>query len=175
MKPGARLGALGVCLGAGISAGLAGCRDDSPPAAPPASAPATPDRLGKGERLPEAETAFGVPLPAGMRAVRVFDDSAYFSGDLELDAVLAHVQQHVRAGSAEMVKQGVVFPRATALGGDGSRLLRIELRKAAGGTQLHIQDITPPPALTEGLSEPDIWRRAGRKPDGTPLDPNQLY
>lgn len=172
----ARLGALGACLGAGIGASLAGCHDEKPREAAPASAaPAAPDRLAESERLPEAEMAFGLPLPAGMRAVRLFDDAAYFSGDLELDAVLAHVQRHVRAEPAQMRSQGVVFPRATVLGGDGSRVLRIDLRKVPGGTQLHLQDITPQPAMTEGLSPAEIWRRAGRKPDGTPLDPNQLY
>jgi hypothetical protein len=166
---------LGACLGAVITAGLAGCHDKSAPEAPPpASAPATPDRLANGERLPEAEIAFGVPLPAGMRVVRHFNDSAYFSGDLELDGVLEHVRRHVRAEPAQMRSQAIVFPRATALGDDGSRLLRIELSKIPGGTQLHIKDITPPPALS-GLSEAEMWSKAGRKPDGTPLDPNQLY
>lgn len=172
MRSRARLGA---CLGAVITVGLAGCHDKGAAEAPtPASAPTTPDRLANGERLPEAEMAFGLPLPAGMRVVRHFNDSAYFSGDLELEAVLEHVRRHVRAEPAQMLSQAIVLPRATALGGDGSRLLRIELSKTPRGTQLHIKDITPPPALS-GLSEAEIWSKAGRKPDGTPLDPNQLY
>lgn len=170
----ASLAALGACLGAGAAA-LAGCHTKSasePP--PPASAPATPDRLAEGERLPEAETAFGLPLPAGMRVVRHFNDAAYFAGDVGFDAVLEHVRRHVRAEAAQMLNQGVVFPRATVAKGDANRLLRIELSTTPRGTQLHIKDITPPPALS-GLSEAEIWRKAGRKPDGTPLDPNQVY
>jgi hypothetical protein len=175
MRSGARLGALGACFGVSLVAGLAGCRNESAADAPaPASAPATPDRLGKGERLPEAETAFGLALPAGMRVVRHFNDSAYFAGDLGFDAVLEHVRHHVRTEHAQMQSRGIVFPRARALGGDPSRLLRIELSKTPRGTQLYIKDITPPPALS-GLSEAEIWRKAGRKPDGTPLDPNQVY
>ncbi len=167
--------ALGACLGAVMAAGLAGCREKSvAEAAPPASAPATPDRLADGERLPEAELAFGLPLPAGMRVVRHFNDSAYFSGELDLDAVLEHVRRHVRTEAAQLLSQAVVFPRATVAEGDAKRLLRIELSKTPRGTQLYIKDITPPPAVT-GLSEAEIWRMAGRKPDGTPLDPNQLY
>jgi hypothetical protein len=80
----------------------------------------------------------------------------------------------VRAEPAQMLSQAIVLTRATAIGGDGSRLLRIELSKTPRGTQLYIKDITPPPALS-GLSEAEIWSKAGRKPDGTPLDPNQLY
>jgi hypothetical protein len=166
---------LGACLGAIMAAGLAGCREKSAAeSAPPTSAPATPDRLADGERLPEAELAFGLPLPAGMRVVRHFNDSAYFSGELDLDAVLEHVRRHVRTEAAQLLSQAVVFPRATVAEGEANRLLRIELSKTPRGTQLYIKDITPPPAVT-GLSEAEIWRMAGRKPDGTPLDPNQLY
>jgi hypothetical protein len=174
MRSGARLRALGACLGAGSIAGLAGCHEKTTPEAPPARAPATPDRLTSNERLPEAETAFGLPLPVGMRVLRHFNDSAYFAGDLELDAVLEHVRRHVHAEAAQMLNQGIVFPRVKVVGGDPSRLLRIELSKTPRGTQLHIKDVTPPPALS-GVSEAEIWRQAGRKPDGTPLDPNQLY
>jgi hypothetical protein len=171
----ARRRVLGTCLGAGVIAGLASCQEKSAPEAPPpASAPATPDRLAQGERLPEAEIAFGLPLPAGMRVVRHFNDAAYFAGDLGFDAVLEHVRRHVRAEAAQMLNQAIVFPRATVAGGDAGRLLRIELSKTPRGTQLHVKDVTPPPALN-GVSEAEIWRRAGRKPDGTPLDPNQLY
>lgn len=174
MRSRASLAALGVWLGAGVSA-LAGCHEKGaaePP--PPSKAPATPDRLAQGERLPEAETAFGLPLPAGMHVVRHFDDAAYFAGDVAFDAVLDHVRRHVRAGAAEMLSQGAVFPRATLAQGDTGRLLRIELSKTPRGTQLHVRDITPPPAVT-GLTEEEIWRKAGRKPDGTPVDPNQVY
>jgi hypothetical protein len=174
MRSRAALAALGAWLGAGASA-LAACHEKSasePP--PPESAATTPDRLAQSERLPEAETAFGLPLPAGMRVVRHFNDAAYFAGNVGFDAVLDHVRRHVRTEAAQMLTQAVVFPRATVVGGDPSRLLRIELSKTPRGTQLHIKDVTPPPAVT-GLSESEIWSKAGRKPDGTPLDPNQLY
>jgi hypothetical protein len=170
-----RTAALAVCLGASLAGCLCGCRNErtSEPA-PAASAPASPDRLGPGESLPEAETAFGMALPASMRLVRHFDDAAYFSGDIELEALLEHVKQQVHAGAVEMLSQGVLFPRAYVLADDSKRLLRIELSKTRHGTQLHVKDITPPPALS-GLSEAEIWRRAGRNLDGTMVDPNQVY
>jgi hypothetical protein len=175
MNAGASLAALGACLGAGVCSSLAGCQRESAPEPPAAeSAPATPDRLAPGEQLPEAETAFGLALPAGMRVVRHFNDAAYFAGELGFDAVLDHLRGHLRAQEVQLLSQGAVFPRATVAGGDAKRLLRIELSKTPRGTQLHVKDITPPPAVS-GLSEADIWRQAGRKPDGTPLDPNQLY
>lgn len=164
---------LGACLGAAVCAG--GCRDEPTlerPAA--ASVSATPDRLAPGETLPEAEAAFGLALPAGMRPVRHFHDAAYFVGDIAMDALLEHVRARVHAESVQMLNQGALFARASVTGGDPSRLLRIELSKAPRGTQLYVKDITPPPAVG-GVSEAEIWRLAGRKPDGTPLDPNQLY
>jgi hypothetical protein len=158
-----------------IGACLAGCHERSAPSlAPAASEPPTPDRLAQNERLPEAETAFGVPLPAGMRLTRHFDDAAYFAGDVPLDTLVEHLQKYVRARDVQTRGQGVVFARATVIGDETQRLLRIELRPTARGTRLHMQDVTPPPALT-GANEAEIWRKAGRNPDGTPIDQNRLY
>jgi hypothetical protein len=163
--------ALALCIGAC----LAGCQDRSATAPPPvASEVPTPDRLTKNERLPESETAFGVPLPPGMRLTRHFDDAAYFSGDVPLDSLVEHLQKYVRCRDVQARGQGVVFTRATVIGDESQRSLRIEVRPSAHGTQLHLQDITPPPALT-GANEAEIWRKAGRNPDGTPLDQNRLY
>jgi hypothetical protein len=171
MKSRARTGAL--CLSLGAT--LAGCRDASVAAPPPAeSAPTTPDRLAEDEHLPEAETAFGLPLPAGMRLVRYFDDAAYFSGEVPLDDVIEQVRKHVRAQEVQVMGQGVVFGRAQIANDDTKRLLRIEIRPSTRGTRLHVQDITPPPALT-GANDAEIWRKVGRNPDGTPLNQNELY
>jgi hypothetical protein len=170
-----RTGALCLGLGACLGVCLGAChRRSVEEAAPSVSAPATPDRLGVEEHLPEAETAFGLALPAGMRLRRHFNDAAYFSGELGLEQVLDHVRERVRARDVEAIGQGVVFPRAYVVGDTSQRLLRIELTPIPGGTQLHIQDITPPPALT-GTNDAEIWRQAGRNPDGTPIDQNSAY
>jgi hypothetical protein len=153
------------------------CREQQALPAPAGeAAAAAPDRLQDGEQLPDSETAFGLPLPKGMRLVRHFNDSAYFNGDTDLDAVLTHLRQHLAADGAQLVSRGAVFPRARIVGGDPQQLYRVEVTRTARGSQIHIKDITPAPApeLT-GLSEAEIWRRAGRNPDGTPLDPNQVY
>lgn len=162
-------------LGACLTACLPACDQTSTAEAPPpASAPVTPDRLAEGERLPESEMAFGLVLPPGMRLVRHFNESAYFAGDLELDAVLEHVRSRVETPSVQLLGQGALIERARITGDEKKRLFRISLSKVPRGTQLHIKDITPPQALS-GFSEEELWRVAGRKPDGTPLDPNQLY
>ena len=51
------------CLGLLLACASAAChREPAPVEAGP-----TPDRLVAGERLPESETAFGLPLPPGMK------------------------------------------------------------------------------------------------------------
>jgi hypothetical protein len=171
MKARARTGAL--CLSLGAS--LAGCRDAKVTEPPPSeSAPPAPDRLVANERLPEAETAFGLPLPVGMRLVRYFDDAAYFTGDLSPNDVVDQIRKHVRTRDVQAIGQAVVFARAQIVDDDTKRLLRIEIRPNSRGTHLHVQDITPPPALT-GANDAEIWRKAGRNPDGTPLNQNELY
>jgi hypothetical protein len=163
--------ALGLCL-----ALVAACREKTVPAEPlvEQEPPPSPDRLGEDERLPESETAFGLPLPPGMRAVRQYDDSAYFQGDLDVEKTLGHLRDYLSPATAQLTREGAEFPRVRIVGGDTERLYRISVSKAGLGSQLHIKDITPLPALT-GVSEAEMWRKAGRNPDGTPIDPNQVY
>lgn len=159
-----------LCLGLCLSA----CRSKSQAEPPVTEQAPTPDRLTREERLPEAETAFGLPLPPGMRLTRHFRDAAYFSGEIAQARVLEHLREHVETSNVEMMTRRVVFPRAYVKGAERRRLLRIEVSETPRGSQVHIKDITPPPA-TRAASEADLWSRAGRKPDGTPIDQNQLY
>lgn len=165
--------AIGVSVFAQL--GMACHRERAPDPAPPAPAEAAPpDRLAPTEALPEAETAFGLPLPQGMRLVRHFNDSAYFMGEVEFAALLEHVQKHVTSSTVQMRGRGAVFASTQISGDEQERLVRIELNPAPRGSELHITDITPPPAVT-GLTEAERWRRAGRNPDGTVIDQNQVY
>lgn len=159
---------LGVLLACAASA----CQRE--PAQVTTSENLSPDRLGPGEQLPQSETAFGLPLPPGMRLVREFKDAAYFAGRVELPRALEHLARHVSPSSAELVPGGgAVFARVTVTGDDSKRPLRVTVRETESGSQIHVEAIAPPPDLS-GLSPEEIWRKAGRKPDGTPLDPNQL-
>jgi hypothetical protein len=134
----------------------------------------TPDRLAPEEDLSEAPVAFGMPLPTGMRLTRYFSDSAYFSGRVSLEDALAHVQQHVLARDVEMRTRRAVIPLAYIREDEKKRLFRIEIESTTEGSQIHVQDITPPP-VAQGLSESERWIRAGRNPDGTLLNPKQVY
>jgi hypothetical protein len=154
-----------------LACASAGCHREP---APVEAAP-TPDRLAPGERLPESETAFGLPLPAGMRLVRHFKDAAYFSGDVTLQQALEHLAKHVSPPSAQLVTNGAVFSRVQVTGAGSAPPLRITLKQTARGSQIHVEQLTPPPPVLSGLSQDEKWRKAGRNPDGTPLDQNQLY
>jgi hypothetical protein len=135
---------------------------------------ASPDRLNADERLPEAETAFGLPIPKGMRLTRYFDDSAYFSGELDMRDALEQIRGQLLTSNVELMSRRAVFSRAYIKGDAARRLFRIEISATPQGSQVYVKNITPP-AATAGLSESEAWKRAGRKPDGSLLDANQVY
>jgi hypothetical protein len=159
-----------LCLGLSLGA----CRERARTELPPPEEPSTPDRLTPEEHLPEAEIAFGLPLPPGMRLTRHFSESAYFASELPMASVLAHLKEHVQARDVQMMSRRVVYARAHVKGDKSRRLLRIEISETPRGSQMLIKDITPPPAA-KAASDAELWSRAGRKPDGTPIDQNKLY
>lgn len=135
---------------------------------------ATPDRLTTDEVVTEAPVAFGMPLPPGMRLTRYFSDAAYFSGRVSVEDALAHVRQHVLTRDVEMRTSRVLISQAYIREDERRRLFRIEISSVDDGSQIHIQDITPEP-VTQGLSVEERWRRAGRNPDGSMLNPKEMY
>jgi hypothetical protein len=166
---------LALCVVSALGVGL-GCRSKESPLAQveDGAKVATPDRLTGEERLPEAEIVFGLPIPKGMRLTRHFKESAYVTGDLDLMTLLEHVRSYVDASSVELTGEFATFARAHIKGDAQRRRFRIEISKTQRGSQLYIKDITPPPP-TGGLTEAERWQRAGRNPDGTLLNENQVY
>jgi hypothetical protein len=153
------------------------CACHSKPSPPPAEeeeAPAAADRLQGKERLPESETAFGLVLPPGMSLKRHFNDSAYFLGRPDVSSVVLALQPQLTARTVEMAGGHAIFSRTQIKQDTSQRWLRIEVSAEAGGTQLYVKDVTPPPS-PRGLSEKEIWSRVGRGPDGKPLNENQQY
>lgn len=149
-------------------------KSEAPPPPAESAAPA-PDRLAAEERLPDSEVAFGLPLPRGMRLSRHFGDGAYFAGPIGMTALLEHVRGHVQAQDVQLRGRRAVMPRAIIKGDAERRTFRIEISTTGRGSLLHIKDVTPPVLATRGLPEAEIWRRAGRKPDGTLLDSREMY
>jgi hypothetical protein len=135
---------------------------------------ASPDRLRGGEHLPAAETAFGLTIPTGLRLARHFNDSVYFTGETSSASVIDQIESHIVSSPMEMMSGRAVFSRAYVKGDATRRILRIEVAATPHGTQLYLKDITPDPA-PQGLSQTEMWGRAGRTADGVPIDQNQLY
>jgi hypothetical protein len=154
---------------------LCACQSKAPPTATEAAAEvtATPDRLPAEKRPPEA-MAFGLSLPRGMRLTRQFNGSAYFLGELDLATVVEHLKPHLDAKRVENHPGHTVFEQAKIKGDVSERRLRVDVSAEGVGTQVYVRDVTPPPA-PRGVSETEMWRRAGRNPDGTPLDQNQVF
>jgi hypothetical protein len=145
-----------------------------PPPATETAAQATPDRLPPQQRSSETATAFGLSLPKGMRLTRQFNDSAYFMGRLELSSVVEHLKPHLEAQRMEVKPGYTAFENARLKGDTSEKRLRVGVSAEGPGTQVFVQNVTPPPT-PRGVSEAEMLRRAGRNPDGTPLDQNQLY
>lgn len=167
----ARGAALALLLVLAASAACSSPPTESTPE--PAPDQVTPDRLAPEEPIAEAPTAFGMPLPPGMRLTRHFADSAYFSGNVKVEQVLEHLREHALLSEVQMRTKRALIPRAHLRGDASRRLFRIEVEKIQGGSQLLLKDITPPPPVL-GLSEAERWRRAGRNPDGSMVNPKEL-
>ncbi|MEY2934209.1 MAG: hypothetical protein RL033_4958 [Pseudomonadota bacterium] len=133
-----------------------------------------PDRLAPQERPTEAATAFGLSLPKGMRLTNQSHNSAYFLGQLDLATVVEHLKPHLEAQRVESHPGHTAFEQAKVVNDSSGRLLRVDISAEGLGTLVFVQDVTPPPA-PRGVSESEMWRRAGRNPDGTPKDQNQQF
>jgi hypothetical protein len=158
-----------------IVVGLAACeRKESPSTLPPtpSASEKAADRLLPGELAEGRERMMGLAVPRDMRVVRVFDDSAVASGRVDLESVSNYVRKRVDAASAEIGAARTLFPRAHVKGQPDEKVVRIEIVRQIGSTELLFYDITPPVHLP-GLSDEERWRKAGVIP-GKPIDPNAL-
>jgi hypothetical protein len=133
-----------------------------------------PDRLPPQERQIEAATAFGLSLPKGMRLTGQAQNSAYFLGPLNLTTVVEHLKPHLEAQRIESNPGHTAFEQARLVNDSSGRILRVDISAEGLGTLVCVKDVTPPPA-PRGVSEAEMWRRAGRNPDGTPIDQNQQF
>lgn len=144
----------------------------SAPSASPSSHPV--DHLAQGELAQGEEKLFGLPIPRKMRVERRFLDAAHAAGPVTPEDLSNYVRQRVSVAQVEIGAARTVFPRVVIHGGDPHKIYRIEVSpRSNGGSELEVRDITPAP-VPSGLSDAELWRRAGRNPDGTPIDPKKL-
>ncbi|MCL2822508.1 MAG: hypothetical protein FWD57_00815 [Polyangiaceae bacterium] len=155
------------------------CKRSSTPPAPAAASSSSvapkPDRLAPGELAPGKETAFGLPIPGNLKAVRREPFLIQYEGRVQPERVANYVRDHLDEQSAAKPQQVhsamTIFDRVIA---KGSRepLLRIEVVAIARGTRLIIQDLTPRKAKL--LTREEAWKEEGFDSQGKKFDPNKF-
>jgi hypothetical protein len=134
------------------------------------------DHLSPGELAAGKQAVFGFALPEGLRLIGVFPGVAEASGPLTMEDVSNYIRAHVDQQRVELGAVGAVFPAVHINGGDPARLFRFQLSMVGNDTHLSILDVTPkPPQPVEHISNEEAWRRAGFKPDGTPIDKAKFH
>jgi len=160
-----------------LGCGPLACSNDpeQPAAAIAPSSSAKPlDHLAKGELAAGSDQLFGLQVPRKMKVERRFLDSAHAAGPVSPEDLSNYVRERVSVAQVEVGAARTVFPRVVIRGGDTSRIYRIEVApRRGGGSELEVRDVTPVP-VPPGLTDAERWKRAGLKPDGTPLDPKAL-
>lgn len=166
-----------------IAAIAAGCRDEPAPP-PPAreltarSEEAPVDHTLPGELAEGPDTAFGLRLPRGMTISAAFATAVFARGNLAPEHVANYVRQRVTSERVETGPSKTLFLRAKVsrtdlAAADLGRVLRIDVVRQGGLTELVVRDDTPAP-MPQGKSQDDILREYGLGPDGKLLDPTTL-
>jgi hypothetical protein len=162
-----------------LAQGALGCKSEPtkpPPPRPSAVASAKPlDRLAPGELAPGKRQVFGLEIPTGMTIRGEFREVAYVHGNVAPEALANYVRDRVVVDHVEIGAARTVFPQARIKKGPADRFFRIEVIAGNRVTELVVQDVTPQPKPKEDLSDEERWRRAGRRPDGKPLDVTELH
>lgn len=109
-----------------------------------------------------------------MEIVGRLQRSVHAAGNFRPEDVANYVRDRVVVDRVELGAARTIFPNAKIKNAAPSKIFRIEVvASSPTRTVIDVTDITPPPSI-QGIDEAERWRRAGFKPDGTPLDPTKL-
>jgi hypothetical protein len=153
---------------------IASCNRREAPLPLASSAPVSPDRLQAGESLPGVQHVLGLEVPRGLHVAADFGDRAVLEGPLSLAESISALSLQLLPIPAEATATRITIEAATPKNGPPGKRLRIEATRRNAGTRVEVSDVTLPP-VTQGLSEAERWKQAGRNPDGTPLDLSRVY
>lgn len=119
------------------------------------------------------EDAFGLAIPKKMKIQAAFPENVHAVGSVDAGELSNYVRKRVLVAHVEVADKRFIFPKVKIRGGDENKLYRIEVLDQGHETKLIVRDITPAPKV-EGLTEPERWERAGMKPSGGLIDPNEM-
>lgn len=163
-------------LAAPLLGALSGCQEKQEWSGPPPLAsgplePASADRLPPGKLLESAETAFGFPIPVGMKVVGQTPTTIRIGGKIDFHDLTDYVRDRIDVRHAEMLENRLIFPNAR-IKGDPKRVFEFSVFNRGKDSLLMIADTTPVVRPdTRGLTEAQRWEQAGLKPDGSLSDP----
>lgn len=154
----------------------AGCKKPAPP--PPVVDAGPPrDHLAPGEVPEGREKAFALVLPYRSNIQFKTADAIVIESPLRPEElsnfVRARVQTNeITAGAGQTTFGHAVVPA------EPKRILQIEIRPAQPSHDMRsamtVRDVTPPSSPAPATEE-EAWRKAGRGPDGKPLDQNHMF
>jgi len=154
--------------------GAVSCKDPPPP--PPDAGKAV-DHLATNEIAEGREKAFALVLPLRSHALSRFPDSIEVESELLPEELSNYIRSHVKTDKITAGADRTTFDQAI-VPAEPKRILHIEVR---GGkprpnirSSMLVRDITPLPPEPK-ISDEEAWKRAGRAPDGKPLDPNHMF
>lgn len=162
----------------GVAATIAiggGCKRSPPPEdrAPP---PRPPDHLAPGEQPIGSEKAFALPLPRVSRVGSRYGGTIAIVSPLSPEEMANFVRIHVKGGNVVAGTTATEF-HDVYVTDEPNRKLTIDIRAsrplAGYKSEMTVRDTTPLPLDPKDTPE-DRWRKAGFKPDGTPLDPKHV-
>ena len=181
-----RLGIGTVALGAVVAGVCAnGCHKQSP-------APTKGARRGvgaSGSALPIEQSSRRVnscrgdqavygpgPSEGALRLTSVMPGISHATGSVSPEDAANYVRDRVDVRRVELGAVGTFFPAVHILGGDPSKVYRIEVNGTGAGSEIVSRDVTPQPAPhpDPNIDDAERWRRAGYAPNGNPLDPMNL-
>jgi hypothetical protein len=161
-----------------VAATLLGCQKRQDPGASTLAAPAVSsvaqipaDHLLPGELGEGKESAFGLVLPRGFVVERRFEDAIHAAGSSTVEHVAAYVRRRVVTSTVEVGPARTIFASAQT----ATKIpVTVEITERDGRVELVVRNLTPP-SIPQGLSDEERWKRAGLRPDGSPIDPAKVY
>lgn len=136
-----------------------------------AAATATPvDRLLPGELSASSQLVFGLPIPNGMRIERAFPDAVHLVGEVTVPGLVEYLRKHARIGAPELTATMLLFERVKIPSQGENRLYEFQILQRGPELKLLVKDVTRPELPSPPMSDEERWKRAGRKPDGAPLN-----